>query len=131
MVALALFLMLCAAPAGPAAGPRHIELGGKVERGESLTLRARGLVPGQRYRFLADGACRPVSRDHAPSRRPFDDPSVVGFSAQIGGAEYQLVAGPNTIDFTAPSRDVTIKVFDRGLPSSYRCSFSLFAIDAR
>lgn len=132
MVALALSLMLCAAPG---TGPQRIEFPGKVERGDSVSFTARRLVPGRNYLFLATGICIQVQRGGGHVRtvkRPYADASVVGFSAQIaGGPEHPLAAGPNVVNFVAPSRDVVIKVFDKGIPTSHRCTFDWFAVEGR
>lgn len=131
MVALALSLLLCASPG---AAPKRIDFEGKLERGESLAFTARGLVPGQSYRFLATGRCIQVLRNGGSLRtvkRPNADASSVGFSARIAGVDHPLAAGANEIPFVAPSRDVAIKVFDTGIPTSHRCTFDWFAVEAR
>jgi hypothetical protein len=134
MRALALCLILSAAPSNSGESRTRITLGGKVGRGESRTFTARGLVPGRSYVFLATGTCWQILHGGGQGRsvkRSYADASVVGFSAQIAdGPERALVAGPNSIEFVAPSRNVMIKVFDRIIPGSLRCVFDWFAVES-
>ncbi len=131
MLTLALTLLLAADPAE--VWSSAISIG----PGEHKTLKARGLVVGERYDLVTRGQCSHLGKGRAKKWRDALSPEVskpfgVDYRVKVAGREITVDADERHEPFTATEAEPQVQIDDRSaISTEARCTLTFVGIRKR